>query len=114
MQESFADYFKQIGQYILILERNGKPIPSAEEMAEEIIEFVHESELDEDIQYEIEIGLYSMLDYTKSTKVLLKKAKTFINKKVYTQQYKRYEQGATYYDPDDTEDDNEQFDGYIL
>jgi hypothetical protein len=78
---------------------------SLDDIAEDIIDFLRDTGLSEDIQYEIEMNLYGLMDHTTSSKAFIQKAARTIKKKVEEHKMNIFEEGAMFYDEDEDLDD---------
>jgi hypothetical protein len=78
-------------------------------IAEDIVDFLSDTGLSEETQYEIEMALYGIMDNTTAPKAFIKKAGKLIKKKVDEHTIKIFEESAEYYNDDEFLGD--QYDG---
>lgn len=78
---------------------------SIDDIAEDIVDFLRDTGLSEDIQYDIEMSLYGLMDHTKASKAFIQKAGRMIKKKVEEHKLNVFEEGAMFYDEDEYLDD---------
>lgn len=78
---------------------------SIDDIAEDIIDFLRDTGLSEDVQYEIEMNIYGIMDHTKSNKAFLQKVGRMIKKKVEEHKLNVFEEGAMFFDEDEYVDE---------
>jgi hypothetical protein len=111
MEHTLSKELKEIEQYVIAMKSNPNVTVTSEDVVDDVLAVLQESEIDEDTQYEIEVLLYALLDNTASPREMIRKARKLIYKKTDTLQYKRYTRGAEFYDEKSDYKDEEQFDG---
>ena len=85
---------------------------SIEECVDLLIEYLQDSGLGEDDQYEIETSLYGLMDNHRTVKSFLKKAATMIRKKVLQFNKEMFYEGLMFYEEEmaDALDENDPWD----
>lgn len=79
-------------------------------VAEEIVEFLKETELSEEDQYDIEMAMYGIMDNTRTVRSFIKKVGKVIRNKTEHHELELFEKGAHYFDDDEWMGDQDALD----